>query len=492
MPGKILGLDISRGFLTAVQVTSGLKGYEIIACCRVMIPDNSLEKALESISQQIDIKSDIYAAALPAEEVSIRNLSMPFSDPKKIRQTLPFEIETMSPFPLDDLVLDFNISDRSKQSEVLSVSVKKAYIAEYLSILNQFGIDPDILDIKPVPTASWLLKQKDIPADGLLLDIGLMRNTMVLYQKSHISLIRNSLSNGNDNGKTDPLTGSTPEQIESCLNSFCKTIQNTLHSFKWQTSVKNYPEKIFYTGIGALYPGTGKILSKNMKIPAEHLNISSDKKISMGFNIANAWKPALMDGALALTIRESKMTHGFNFRKDEFETKKYNLGLWREIRKVLISIVIILIFLAINLGTEYNLLKKEYDTVEKKISELFKKEFPDITRIVDPVHQAKIKINEIKTAAVSIPAVKSDRRVLDLLKDISQRVSKNYDVRITSMVVDMESIRISGETDSFNTVDNIKVGLEVSDYFTNVTISSANLGRAGEQIQFEMKLQRTN
>ena len=116
MPGKILGLNISRDFISAVQVVSGLKGYEIIACCRVMITEDGLEKALESISGKMDLKSDTYLAVIPLEDTSIRNLRMPFSDPRKIKQTLSFEIETMSPFPVDDLILDFNIPDKSKKS----------------------------------------------------------------------------------------------------------------------------------------------------------------------------------------------------------------------------------------------------------------------------------------------------------------------------------------------------------------------------------------
>ncbi len=37
MPGKILGLDINEDSVTAVQVKSGLKGYQVTACGRVMI-----------------------------------------------------------------------------------------------------------------------------------------------------------------------------------------------------------------------------------------------------------------------------------------------------------------------------------------------------------------------------------------------------------------------------------------------------------------------
>ena len=72
MPGKILGLDVRNDLITAVQVTSGLKNYEIISCCQVIIDEDGPLKAIESISQKMDIKSDICAAVIPAEEVSIR------------------------------------------------------------------------------------------------------------------------------------------------------------------------------------------------------------------------------------------------------------------------------------------------------------------------------------------------------------------------------------------------------------------------------------
>jgi tRNA threonylcarbamoyladenosine modification (KEOPS) complex Pcc1 subunit len=58
------------------------------------------------------------------------------------------------------------------------------------------------------------------------------------------------------------------------------------------------------------------------------------------------------------------------------------------------------------------------------------------------------------------------------------------------MVVDPEAVKIKGETDTFNTVDIIKKALEPSEYFSSVTISSANLDRSGERVQFEIKLQR--
>ena len=94
----------------------------------------------------------------------------------------------------------------------------------------------------------------------------------------------------------------------------------------------------------------------------------------------------------------------------------------------------------------------------------------------------------MKKTSASIPSVSTGRSTLDLLKDISERIPVTQDVLITSLSIDQETIRFSGETDTFNTVDSIKSELETSPYFDTVTISSAKLDRDGKKVQFEIRL----
>ena len=47
----------------------------------------------------------VYAVALPADQTSLRSVSLPFSDRDRIAKTLPFELEAHVPFELDDFVL---------------------------------------------------------------------------------------------------------------------------------------------------------------------------------------------------------------------------------------------------------------------------------------------------------------------------------------------------------------------------------------------------
>jgi len=79
---------------------------------------------------------------------------------------------------------------------------------------------------------------------------------------------------------------------------------------------------------------------------------------------------------------------------------------------------------------------------------------------------------------------------LEILNDISERVPKDLVVQVDRMVVDQEGIQIRGTTDTFNTVDSIKKGLESSEMYGDVVIASANLDQSGKGVRFEIKMNR--
>ena len=487
MPGKILGIDISEESVSAVQVKSGLNRHEITACAQVPI-ENGVGEALENLFQQMNPKSDTYLLSIPGDRVSYRNLQMPFKDPKKIRQTLSFEIETMVPFPVEELVVDFSVLERGDHSEILAATVKKDLVREYLEQLKPYGVDPEVLDIRGVPALLWLIKQEGTPQTGLLVDVGGKKNSMILYVDGRIALIRPFSFNGSAPGSRDEMP--PPEQMESSLKVVCGTIRNTVHAFSSQNDMDVTVERVFFTGRWALYPETKALLERYLEAPADSVNVSRDKRVRMSADIFGMWKPALMDHALALTLREEKRVRGFNFRKGEFEVKKQILGSTKELRKAAILLLVVLFFLVLDFGVDYHLLKKRYDALDRKVTEVYRKTFPEVTKVQAPLQEMKARINEVKKSALMMPGVRTDERVIDLLKDISERVPKNMDVHVTRMVVDPETVQVSGDTDNFNTVDSLKGKLEPSAYFTTVTITSANLDRKGKRVEFDLKLQR--
>lgn len=497
MPGKILGLDINEDAIIAVQVLSGLKGYVVTACAQVaMDKDGGVEETLKRLLEQMDLGSDAYVTAIPAERGFYRDLRMPFRAPKKIKQTLPFEMETVVPLPIGDLIADFTFVDRSDESEILGVCVKKADVAEYLAQLQTHGIDPEVLDIRCAPLVSWLLKQEETPDNGLFLEIGAKRGMMILFLKRHIALIRSFLLDGaavaqslsyDEEGQPDQAVF---KHMESRVASFCTMVLNTVHSFGWQTEKDDIlPEKVFFAGIGALNPGTGDLLERLLDMPAEQVNIRGDKSVQMESHVARVWNPALMDSALALALRHDRSDHGFNFRKDEFEVKKRYSGLQPEIRKVAIFLILILAFLIADLGLDYYLLKKRYDGLTQNIEEVFKRTFPDARMTRDPVGQVTGMIREVRESTALLPGTRGSQRQLELLNEIS-KLPKSLDIHVTSWVVEQDKVTISGDTNDYTSVDSIENALKASSYFSSVKSPRSDRDDKTGRIKFDMILER--
>jgi hypothetical protein len=131
---------------------------------------------------------------------------------------------------------------------------------------------------------------------------------------------------------------------------------------------------------------------------------------------------------------------------------------------------------------------KELADLDQKIKAVFTDTFPDVTRIVDPLQQMQINLRETADKNVHPDLPGTHVRVIDILNTLSLQIPKSVDVKVNRMVVGTDNVLLSGNTNTFNTVDDIKSRLEESDLFTAVTISSADLERSGKRVRFKLKL----
>jgi len=501
MPRIIVGLDISEDTVTAVQVKSLMQGYEITGCVTVPITEaGGVDFALRAVCDQVDPKGSVCFSVIPDGRVSFRNVTMPFTDLKKIRQTLAFELETMMASPVEELLNDFIVLEQAtSESSLLAASVNRAYLAEHLKMFEPFGVEPEILDIRNVPLVNQLLALKDTPDNSLFLYLGSRKGTMVLFLDRKIALIRQLSYDGQ--GLADVAARAAKrekqEDFDSAgygkgLASLCRSVQLTLQGFKAETGRADRPEKLFVTGPGSLVDSTMAALKESLDLPVSVTDLENSAHIQISEPLASLWNPSLMDNALALALRDAKKGRNFNLRQEEFQVKTQFVKLKKEFIHASVYLVIIGIMLAVNLGVDYVDLKKQTTSLDHQIKNIFTQTFPDITRVISgkEVHQMQTRIDELKKSSGAVPGINSNIKVLDLLTDISERVAKDLKIKVERMVVDQDGIQIKGTTDTFNTVDNIKKGLKESTLYRDVVIASANLDRSGNEVRFEIKMQR--
>jgi general secretion pathway protein L len=131
---------------------------------------------------------------------------------------------------------------------------------------------------------------------------------------------------------------------------------------------------------------------------------------------------------------------------------------------------------------------KRLDRLNHEIRGIFTSTFPEVKNIVDPVQQMKVKIQEAKKNALLPGETEKQIKAIDILNTISKAIPKDVDVTLKRFVMGSESVNISGDTDSFNSVDNIKSKLEQSEIFKKIVISAANIDKSDKRVRFKLKV----
>ncbi len=506
MPEKILGLDIGTDSIKAVQIRTGLRGYEVVSSNLVKISgEEGLDKAFDELSRLQLFKDSICVTVLGSRHFFFRDITLPFKDKKKISQTIPYELESLIPRPADEVVIDYVIKSQSDQTEIFSAAVEISKIAGLLEQLKKYSIDASVIDIDAAAIAAKIMAAGDRETTcTTLLDIGAADTTLVVFDNRGIASIRRLPFGGNDitkaisenlnidfsDAEEKKITGTdgiTEEATFATLERFFSEVKNTLNFLEVKGSLKESPSRIFITGGGALFPPLLKKMETFFSIPVIAADISTSDEITFEKQSQGNWNPMLMNQALALATREAKKGAAFNFARGAFEPKRKYEKFRKDVKWVGITLAVIFFMLGLDLFIDYHYDKNRLNGLNRDITAVFKKTCPEVTKIVDPIQQLKVKIEEARNPASGSGSL--GLKVLDLVKDISRLVPQSTDFLITSFTFDGTSIKIKGETDNFNTVDNIKNSLVKSEYFKDVNISSASLIKDGSRVGFDLGIE---
>lgn len=122
------------------------------------------------------------------------------------------------------------------------------------------------------------------------------------------------------------------------------------------------------------------------------------------------------------------------------------------------------------------------------MTQVFKATFPKVKTIRYPYQEMQAKIRETKKTVAFEDEAGPHIRSIDILNSISEKIPDNITVNLTRLVIQPDNVIISGTTDTYNSVDDIKSRLEQIQHFEKVTISSSNIDRSGNEVRFMLKL----
>ncbi|CAB1068126.1 hypothetical protein JY97_08900 [Alkalispirochaeta odontotermitis] len=482
MSRKVLGIDIGRESVSAVLVKTSLRENRIEAHAHIPLPeaaedDNQIRAALDLLCGEIDPAGCDCVVSISADHFSYRILQIPFKDAKKVRMVLPFELEPTVPYPIDDLVIDFidlESAGNSDHSEIFAVAVSGTELRPYLESLAEFKIDPEMVTVGGLPSAVCLANRAEPGEDRLVLEIGNAASSLFIVSDGRLQLIRSF---------------PTPAEADNRAGMLGAFVRRTLTAYDELCQTEFQPSDIVISGPGLNGAGLDRDIAQVLDIPVNRLNFADRLNIQLDSENTNPWNPALLDNALAVALMAIEGIKSLNFHKGQFAARKFFAKHKKNWVKtgILAAAVLTLFFTSAIL--ESHTLNRKLDRIDQQIEDVYKATFPQVKRVVYPHREMQAKVEQVKKSAATQTTSGPHIRSIDILNSISQRIPESIKVDVTRMVISPENVLISGTTDDFNSVDEIKGNLEQVEIFEKVTISSSNLDRSGNAVRFVLKVE---
>ena len=495
MPQQVLGIALEDSHVDMVRLAGHGKAYDVTLALRQSLPshddpEEQAELRREMVRQLVaahGLRGDTVLAALPAHHAILRNLTLPFRDRRRIRQTITFALDEHMPFEPEDVVVDFHrlpVQPDPDQTQVLAAGMPKQEIADCLTLLGSAGIEPAALDLDVFSLAD----AAELGGSGVASKTGLLcvqpERTLLTLLQDGVPVFARSLAQG---PPADP--GDLPD-----AQKLSKQLQHTLYACEHAVQSPYEPDLLLLFGVdhdrlerlaADLTEATG-VTTHVWRLQA------ANYKAADGGAAAPVQEPAEHPVALGAALRGlHRRTRGLNLRRGDFAPHS-NL---RELRGQLIALGVVGVAVAgLGLGNLY--LKNHFKAgrlahLQDGIAKAFREVLPGV-RLVQPAAQIREKIGDLDRRLRAFGGLAGAQiSGLQILRELSARVPASLEVEVDDLTISGEVIELSASTATYDNVVKLQNAFAASPLLSNVTINNTRQG-SNNRVQFKLSLRATN
>lgn len=471
-----MGLDIQKDAVRAVVVKGGLKPAVTAHACAAVNGEGGVKSAvarvLETIESQTGLERVPCAVSFGYDQVFFKNLTIPFFEPKKLRQVLAFELEANLPLRVEDVVADYHIIKKAEHTDCIAAVMAASTVESALEFMSSRGLFAEVLAPTGIHTALAFLSWSRAGQNNVFLDVGPDRAVIALFFGKRILLVRNMGQNFINRHKD--LAGQ---------------INLTMAAYRETTGRDFAPNSLFVTGSGVLWPELEQTLVKETRMQVTRLDLAKDIGLGMDGRLAGNWEPLMTDGALALAMFQPGETSGFNLRQGAFAVRRR----WEEYRRPVIHAaifaVVLLTAFCMRFYTDALVLDTRAQRLENQVNAVFARVLPKENPNGKPVDRLLAEIEKLNKIQALPDTEGSKVLVIDMLREISRGIGASIDVKIAKFSASRDGVQLNGKTNTYESVDNIKAGLEKTPFFQKVIIDNAAESAVDNMIKFRIKAQ---
>lgn len=199
LKAPVIGMDVDRGAIKAVQVSRSGDGYTLRHVGYHRLPEGVISNGevadTELLSREIrefwdlhEFKGKSVILGVSGNNVIVRFVDFPRLSPEDLESALGFQAEEHIPMPMEDVVLDHIVLGPSAENpdddHVVLVAAHREMIGGYTDAVRSGGLKPVGVDVKALALTRSTLPESlfDDEDTTLLLDIGTEFSNLVVVQ----------------------------------------------------------------------------------------------------------------------------------------------------------------------------------------------------------------------------------------------------------------------------------------------------------------------
>ena len=508
------GFDLGSTAMKAVKLTRTWKGFRLVDYSFLPIEPRDeggqREKWLQGLHKIFPdgIKRDAeLIVSMPSHRTMVHRVTLPFKERSKNNKIIRFEVEPLLPLPIEQVIVDFyTLKNAEANQSALAFAVPKEEAKTLLSLFQDARLDPERI----IPEALSLIGlAQEMPENSqprAILDLGHDKTTCVVWSNKTLRMTRSiSLGGGALNqaiGKEFGIQFATgggwkegagaskdAQEAETLfLTRLAAEVHRTLEVYESDPGGQPVAQ-IFLTGGLASIPGIAEIFARNLKKPVAHLSLQ-EPFLSLLNEVPEEYRNPLFVplGSSFLGLRNRD--EWVDFRQDEFASPK-KIRREKARTTLLSAYAIILAFLGLaTFSIDQYLKERKFQNLKDQIRAEFTQALPGVKRVVNELQQLRNYVTEEKARVEALGGYLSVGSSLEILRDLSQAMDPSWKVRVTEYSSGSEEIEVSGEADSYDTLNKLKSKLDQVNQFQDVQLKTARSSTLENLVEFKLRMKR--
>lgn len=187
MAQHIVALDIGKTAARVAVIAATFRRATLLGVDAVPIEEGqSLAEILREVRARLSFPVDSLICSLDARRASVRTLSFPFADVRKIAAAVDFELDGQIPHELSAVKVVWQVIEKdSKTTDVLAAIAPRSLLGEQLNVFVEEGLEP-----RAIVHPASALAELSPPGDDASAAIGIL---CIGAQQTHLSIHRKGM-----------------------------------------------------------------------------------------------------------------------------------------------------------------------------------------------------------------------------------------------------------------------------------------------------------